>query len=116
MAMKLQDAGVVITGGGGGIGAAMARRFAAAGARIVLADIAQGPVGDVAAELGATAMVGDAASEDGVTRLIEEARATLGSIDLFCANAGIADLGGPELGDDIWDRTWNVNVMAHVRA
>jgi NAD(P)-dependent dehydrogenase (short-subunit alcohol dehydrogenase family) len=114
--MKLQDAGVVITGGGGGIGAAMARKFAAAGAHIVLADITPGPVNDVAAELGATAVVGDAASADGVASLIAQARATLGSIDLFCANAGIANLGGPELDDEVWDRTWDVNVMAHVRA
>ncbi|HEX4443143.1 MAG TPA: SDR family oxidoreductase [Galbitalea sp.] len=116
MTMKLQDAGVVITGGGGGIGAAMARKFAAAGARLVLADISAGPVNDLAAELDATAVVGDAASEDGVASLIDHATAALGSIDLFCANAGIANLGGPELSDEIWDRTWEVNVMAHVRA
>jgi NAD(P)-dependent dehydrogenase (short-subunit alcohol dehydrogenase family) len=116
MNMNLQDAGVVITGGGGGIGAAMARKFASAGARIVLADIAPGPVEKLAAELGATAVVGDAASEDGVASLIARARATLGTIDMFCANAGIANLGGPELNDDVWDRTWDVNVMAHVRA
>jgi NAD(P)-dependent dehydrogenase (short-subunit alcohol dehydrogenase family) len=85
MNMNLQDAGVVITGGGGGIGAAMARKFASAGARIVLADIAPGPVEKLAAELGATAVVGDAASEDGVASLIARARATLGTIDMFCA-------------------------------
>jgi NAD(P)-dependent dehydrogenase (short-subunit alcohol dehydrogenase family) len=114
--MKLQDAGVVITGGGGGIGAAMARRFSAAGARIVLADISPGPVEKLAAELGATAVVGDAAGEDGVAGLVEQARATLGSIDMFCANAGIASMGGVGLSDDVWNRTWDVNVMAHVRA
>lgn len=116
MGMKLQDAGVVITGGGGGIGAAMARKFAAAGARIVLADIAPGPVQELASELGATAIVGDAASEDGVASLIEAARSALGEIDMFCANAGIASMGGVGLSDDIWNRTWDVNVMAHVRA
>jgi NAD(P)-dependent dehydrogenase (short-subunit alcohol dehydrogenase family) len=114
--MKLHDAGVVITGGGGGIGAALARKFAAAGARIVLADIAPGSVDEVAAEVGATAIVGDAASEDGVTSLITQSREILGKIDLYCANAGIANLGGPELADDVWNRTWDVNVMAHVRA
>jgi NAD(P)-dependent dehydrogenase (short-subunit alcohol dehydrogenase family) len=114
--MKLQDAGVVITGGGGGIGAAMARKFAAAGARIVLADISPGPVEQLAAELGATAIVGDAASEDGVASLIEQARESLGSIDMFCANAGIASMGGVGLSDDVWNHTWDVNVMAHVRA
>src|ERR1700710_947459 len=101
MTMKLQDAGVVITGGGGGIGAAMARKFAAAGPRLVLSDIAPGPVKEIAAELGATAVVGDAASEDGVASLIEQSRSALGSIDMFCANAGIATLGGPELSDEV---------------
>ena len=116
MTMKLQDAAVVITGAGGGIGAAMAREFAAAGARLVLSDIRPGPVDDVADELGATAIVGDAAGDTGVRDLIERSRATLGPIDMFCANAGIAELGGPELSDEIWNRTWDVNVMAHVRA
>ena len=116
MTFQLQDAGVVITGGGGGIGAAMARVFTAAGARVVLADIAPGRVNEIADELGATAIVGDAASEDGVASLIEQSREALGRIDMFCANAGIANIGGPELSDDVWHRTWDVNVMAHVRA
>jgi NAD(P)-dependent dehydrogenase (short-subunit alcohol dehydrogenase family) len=116
MGMKLDGAGVVITGGGGGIGAAMARKFAEGGARIVLADIAPGPVEDLAKELGTTFVVGDAASEAGVSDLIARARETLGEIDLFCANAGIASMGGVGLSDDVWDRTWDVNVMAHVRA
>jgi NAD(P)-dependent dehydrogenase (short-subunit alcohol dehydrogenase family) len=94
----------------------MARVFTAAGARVVLADIAPGKVNEIADELGATAIVGDAASEDGVASLIEQSRGALGRIDMFCANAGIANIGGPELSDDVWDRTWDVNVMAHVRA
>jgi len=116
MTMKLDGAGVVITGAGGGIGAAMARKFAAAGARLVLADISGGPVEELASELGAAVVIGDAASNEGVQRLIDTARDTLGNIDLYCANAGIASLGGPELDDEVWDRTWDVNVMAHVRA
>jgi NAD(P)-dependent dehydrogenase (short-subunit alcohol dehydrogenase family) len=114
--MKLQDAGVVITGAGGGIGAAMARKFSEAGAKLVLADIAAGPVEVLAAELGATAVVGDAASEVGVATLIDAARSGIGDIDMFCTNAGIASMGGVGLGDDVWNHTWDVNVMAHVRA
>ncbi|MEA5362416.1 SDR family oxidoreductase [Amycolatopsis sp., V23-08] len=108
--------GVVITGGGGGIGAALARRFAADGARIVVADLDGDKVGEVAAEIGATAFVGDVASVDGVAKLVESARETLGEIDVFCANAGIAPFGGPESPEEVWARTWDVNVMAHVRA
>jgi NAD(P)-dependent dehydrogenase (short-subunit alcohol dehydrogenase family) len=59
---------------------------------------------------------GDAASENGVAALIASARAELGEIDLYCANAGIARAGGPEATEADWADSWDVNVMAHVRA
>ncbi|MFE0022796.1 SDR family oxidoreductase [Amycolatopsis sp. NPDC059021] len=114
--MSFSGAGVVITGGGGGIGAALARRFAAEGARVVVADLNAGAAEDVAKEVGGTAFVGDVATEDGVTRLIESARETLGEIDVYCANAGVAPHGGEDTPEDVWARAWDVNVMAHVRA
>src|SRR5690606_397773 len=40
----------------------------------------------------------------------------LGDIDLYCGNAGIAEHGGPEAPEEAWARSWDVNVMAHVRA
>jgi NAD(P)-dependent dehydrogenase (short-subunit alcohol dehydrogenase family) len=40
----------------------------------------------------------------------------LGEIDIYCANAGIVRTGGPEAPDSDWDASWQVNVMAHVRA
>jgi NAD(P)-dependent dehydrogenase (short-subunit alcohol dehydrogenase family) len=114
--VELSGAGVVITGGGGGIGGALARRFAAEGARVVVGDL-DGPAAEkVAAETGGTAVVGDAASPDGVKRLIESARDELGTIDMFCANAGIVPQAGPEAPEEVWARTWEINVMAHVRA
>ncbi len=116
MGFDLQGAGVVITGGGGGIGSAMARRFAAAGARVVLADIDGDAVVEVAAEIGAFAVVVDTASEAGVERLIATAVDEFGAIDLYCANAGVAPEGGPEAAEASWARAWDVNVMAHVRA
>ncbi|QRP43705.1 SDR family oxidoreductase [Amycolatopsis sp. FDAARGOS 1241] len=110
------SAGVVITGGGGGIGRALARRFAADGARVVVADLDGDRVAEVAAEVGGTAYVGDVASEDGVTKLLASARETLGEIDVYCANAGIAPFGDEQSTEEDWARTWDVNVMAHVRA
>jgi NAD(P)-dependent dehydrogenase (short-subunit alcohol dehydrogenase family) len=107
---------VVITGAGSGIGAALARRLSAHGDRLVLNDLDPVAVAAVAAELGALAVPGDAASEDGVAELIERARAELGTIDIFFANAGIGVNGGPEVPDDGWQRSWEVNVMGHVRA
>lgn len=115
MSVQLSNAGVVITGAGGGIGAALARRFAADGARLVLADLDEG-VRDVAAELGAHAVVGDAAGEAGVADLIARSRSVLGEIDVYCANAGVAPIGGADSPEDVWASTWDVNVMAHVRA
>ncbi len=112
----VDGAGVVVTGGGSGIGAALCRRFAAEGARVVVNDIDAEAAAAVAASCGATPIAGDAASEDGVAALISAARAELGEIDLFCANAGIARTGGPEAPEADWEASWQVNVMAHVRA
>lgn len=108
--------GVVITGAGSGIGAALARKLAAGGDRLVLNDLNPAAVTAVAAQVGALAVPGDAASPDGIQTLIERARAELGAIDLFFANAGIGTGGGPEVPDEGWLRSWDVNVMSHVRA
>jgi NAD(P)-dependent dehydrogenase (short-subunit alcohol dehydrogenase family) len=109
-------AGVVVTGAGSGIGAALARQFAAEGGRVVVNDIDAEAASAVAVACGGTAVPGDAASEDGVADLIGVAREVLGEIDLFCANAGVARPGGEEASEADWDASWQVNVMAHVRA
>ncbi|GHF37665.1 NAD(P)-dependent dehydrogenase (short-subunit alcohol dehydrogenase family) [Amycolatopsis bartoniae] len=116
MTTQLRGAGVVITGGGGGIGGALARRFAAEGARIVVADLDGDAAAKVAEEVGGASIAVDAASEAGVEELITAARGELGAIDLFCANAGIAPHGGADTPEDVWAKAWDVNVMAHVRA
>jgi NAD(P)-dependent dehydrogenase (short-subunit alcohol dehydrogenase family) len=105
----------VITGGASGIGRAMATRFAAEGARVVVADLDREGAAAVAAEAGPDAMpfscdVRDAA---GTNSLVDEAEAVFGPVDLFCANAGIG--GGHGL-DANWDDAWAVNVRAHVNA
>ncbi|QMU80246.1 SDR family oxidoreductase [Streptacidiphilus sp. PB12-B1b] len=107
---------VVVTGAGGGIGAALARRFAAGGALVVVNDLDAEAAHAVAAEIGGTAVPGDAAGAAGVAHLVAEARRALGGIDLYCANAGIGASGEAETAERDWAVSWEVNVMAHVRA
>lgn len=113
---SVAGAGVVVTGGGSGIGAALARRFSAEGARVVVNDLNAEAAKAVAVGCGAVAVPADAATEEGVAALIAAAREVLGEIDLYCANAGVARGGGPEACEADWDISWQVNVMAHVRA
>ena len=107
---------VVVTGAGSGIGAALARRFAAGGACLVLNDLDGVALAAVAQQTGALAVPGDAADDRQVADLVGRARRHLGEIDLFCANAGIGTGGGPEAPDQDWQRCWQVNVMSHVYA
>jgi NAD(P)-dependent dehydrogenase (short-subunit alcohol dehydrogenase family) len=109
-------AGVVVTGGGHGIGRALASRLAAGGARVVVNDLDADAAITVATEIKGFALPGDAATEDGVRALIEAARGHLGEIDIYCANAGTGTGAGPDTPEDVWQHAWEVNTMAHVRA
>ena len=110
----LHGAGVVVTGAGNGIGRALAHRLARAGARVAVNDRDATACTAVADEIGGYALPGDAAAEDAVHELISQARQAIGSIDIYFANAGI-ETGAHDAEAD-WERSWNVNVMAHVRA
>ena len=117
--MELSDRHVVVTGGGSGIGRALAVRAAREGARgVVVADLDGEKAHDVARQIGdgAVAVGCDVADDDQVGDLLARARDAFGPIDLFCANAGVAigtDLDTP---DDVWDLAFAVNVRAHVLA
>ncbi|MEU9316107.1 SDR family oxidoreductase [Streptomyces sp. NPDC048295] len=107
----VQGAGVVVTGAGGGIGAALARRFAAEGARVVVNDLDEARIRKLAEEIGGIAVAGDA------SRIVDAARDALdGTVDIYCANAGLASPGDVFADEEVWAAAWDVNVMAHVRA
>ena len=112
----LAGAGIVVTGAGSGIGAALATRFAAAGARVVVNDLDAEAAARVAEEIGGHPAPGDAATEQGIAALVEAARSHLGGIDIWFANAGIDRGHGLEATEEDWAATHEVNVMAHVRA
>lgn len=115
--MELTGKHVVVTGAGSGIGCACARRFAAEGAQVVVADLHLEPVESVAREIGGLAVQTDVSREREIAGLVARAREEGGPIDLFFSNAGVpGPAGGPEAPDDELQATWEVNVMAHVWA
>ncbi|MGE5129633.1 MAG: SDR family oxidoreductase [Sphingomonadaceae bacterium] len=106
--MKLRDKVCIVTGAASGIGKALAARFAAEGARAVVgADLRIDPDKGVAC---------DVSNEEDVKRLTETVIAKHGRIDLFCSNAGIIERAGLDAPLEAWQRTMDVNFMAHLYA
>lgn len=116
----LEDKVAVITGGASGIGLAMARRFAAAGARLVLADIETGALETAVAALASAGVdvIGqrtDVADYASVEALEARAVERFGKVHLLCNNAGVS-ITGPtwKMSLDDWHWVWNVNVWGVV--
>src|SRR5437763_7940029 len=104
---------VVVTGGASGIGAACARRFAAEGASVVVADI-DGERGEaVAREIGGAFVNCDVADADAWQALRESVVDHFGRLDVLHSNAFL-QIGGPahELGEHDWDRMFDVNLKS----
>jgi len=115
--MNIAGKVVVVTGGANGIGRALCRRLAVEGAKTVLvADLDGDGAKRVAKEIGGMAVQANVGHETDVQRLVQQAIEKHGVIDLFCSNAGILTAGGIETPDDVWQRIWSVNVMAHIYA
>ena len=107
----------VVTGAAGGIGSALVRGLAGAGARTIVAtDVQAPPVGDFPGGGAVVARSLDVADEAATRALVEEVETAFGPVDLWFANAGLAGGGGPEASDAAWERQWQVNVLAHVYA
>jgi NAD(P)-dependent dehydrogenase (short-subunit alcohol dehydrogenase family) len=118
--MELNNRVAVITGGAQGIGLALARHFAAEGARVVVADLDADRAAAAAAQIDGMGLRCDVTSQAQIQALVEATIERFGRVDLFCSNAGVliqdADnfAHGPD--DAGWALSWNINVMAHVYA
>ncbi|HLQ61402.1 MAG TPA: SDR family oxidoreductase [Candidatus Acidoferrales bacterium] len=112
--MEVAGRVAVVTGGGSGIGRALCNRFAAGGAKVVVADIDGAAARRVASEVGGLPVTADVSREAAVKDVVARTLAEHGRLDVFCSNAGIAVGGGPEAPDADWQRIWEVNVLAHV--
>jgi meso-butanediol dehydrogenase/(S,S)-butanediol dehydrogenase/diacetyl reductase len=102
---------VVVTGGGTGIGAAVARQLANAGEQVVICGRRPEPLQAVADETGALAVVADVSAAAGAARVVAEAVSAFGRIDGLVLNHGIIRLGRvDELSEADWDDTLRVNL------
>jgi meso-butanediol dehydrogenase / (S,S)-butanediol dehydrogenase / diacetyl reductase len=109
----LDDRSILITGAGRGIGAATARRLAAEGARLVLADQDGASVETLAAELGQVAVKADVTKPDDIQRMIDEPYRRWGRLDVLFNNAGVIRVQPLfEVTESEWDRVMDVNLRA----
>ena len=121
--MQVEGKSVVVTGGGNGIGRALALRFAELGVRgVTIGDLDGEWAHQAAAKveeagvpaLGVACDVGDQAA---VETLVDAAESAHGPVDIFCSNAGYSDeVGNLEQAVDAWRRIIDVNLLAHVWA
>ena len=115
--MDLHDKCAVVTGGGHGIGRALAERLASEGAKVVVADLHAQRAEKVARNVGGLAVTCDVGDPAAVHELVQRATTEFGPVRVFCSNAGINDIGPdlrstPEQVRAIVD----VNLLAHVWA
>ncbi len=115
--MELQDRVVVVTGGGSGIGEALAIAAKAEGARhVVVADLDGAQAQRVAAAVGGTGVAIDVRDEAAIRTLVDDTEDAHGPIDLFVSNAGFVTTAGLEDSNDAIQRMWEVHCMAHIYA
>ena len=102
----------LVTGGGTGIGAAIARRFVAAGAQVVIAGRDGKRLARAAAEIGATAVPADVSDESSVAALFAQIDAGPGGPDILVNNAGVTGPVARAADIDVaaWDETMAINV------
>ena len=102
----------LVTGGGRGIGASIARELAGAGMRVAVSARSADQVEAVAADVGGLAVTADVSRADDVRAMVERVESELGPVDLLVNNAGISgDAGGPTPDPDAWWKVFEINVL-----
>ncbi len=112
--MRLEGKNAIVTGGGSGFGAGIARKFAAEGARVMVADINVAAAEALAAEIGGVAQGVDVASGESVKTMAEAAINAFGQVDILVNNAGVTHLPTPleEVSEADFDRVLAVNAKS----
>lgn len=120
--MKVADKVAIVTGGGNGIGAALAAKLAHQDARVVVADLngdaAQAVVEGINSDRPGVAVAssGDVSETRHIQQLIALAENEFGPVDFYFANAGITGVAGLDVTEAEWDQSIDVNLKAHIRA
>jgi NAD(P)-dependent dehydrogenase (short-subunit alcohol dehydrogenase family) len=120
--VKVAQKVAIVTGGGGGIGGALAAKLAEHGARVVVADLdaraARAVADGVNADRPGAAVSagGDVSDTAEIQRLIDLAESEFGPVDLYFANAGITGVAGLDVSEREWDQSIDINLRAHLRA
>ncbi|CDR17764.1 SDR family NAD(P)-dependent oxidoreductase [Streptomyces iranensis] len=114
--MRLDGKVAVVTGAGGGIGAAVCHRLAEEGCSVVAADLEGEGIGTVAEETASApgtvvAVTADVSTDEGNAELVDAARSRFGGLDVFHANAATQIMGGLEQATaEDWDRQFRTNL------
>jgi 3-oxoacyl-[acyl-carrier protein] reductase len=112
--MRLKGKSAIITGAGSGFGAGMARKFAAEGARVLVADINADAAAEIAHEIDGIACNVDVSDGDSVAAMAAQALAEFDTLEILVNNAGVTHLPAPmeDISEDDFDRVLNVNMRS----
>jgi 3-oxoacyl-[acyl-carrier protein] reductase len=110
---RLDGKVALVTGGGRGVGASIARELAAAGAKVAVSARTREQVEEVAREIGGVALVADVSKLEDVEQMVSVVKAELGPIDFVSANAGMSmrESAAWERDPDEWWQIFEVNVL-----
>ncbi len=116
---RLDGKVAVVTGGGQGIGEAICRRLAAAGAKVGVFDMNADNAGRVAKAINGVPMVGDLTKEADLDRVFAEVKKAAGPVDVMVNNAGVASRKGRDVAiwesvREDWEYVMNINVTGLV--